>query len=141
MADYNVNMKQWNGTSFDNVLPLAYDAKQLGGKTYQEIKAYIDGAYGEKAAVVAGSYVGNGKYGQNNPNNIVTGFKPVGLCIENQWTILTYTGVGLLGYDNKVTWSNSGVSWYNEEDNTLSAREQYNENGIRYSYVVIGYNQ
>lgn len=34
MADYNVNMKQWNGTSFDNVLPLAYNAKQLEGKTW-----------------------------------------------------------------------------------------------------------
>ena len=36
MADYNVNMKQWNGTSFDNVLPLAYNAKQLGGTTLAE---------------------------------------------------------------------------------------------------------
>lgn len=48
MADYNVNMKQWNGTSFNNVLPLAYNAKQLGGKTYDEIwnivKQYVDDA-------------------------------------------------------------------------------------------------
>ena len=40
MADYNVNMKQWNGTSFDNVLPLAYDAKQLEGKSYNDIIQY-----------------------------------------------------------------------------------------------------
>lgn len=37
MADYNVNMKQWNGSSFDNVLPLAYNSNQLGGKTYDDI--------------------------------------------------------------------------------------------------------
>ena len=40
MADYNVNMKQWNGTSFDNVLPLAYNAKQLEGKSYNDIIQY-----------------------------------------------------------------------------------------------------
>ena len=46
MADYNVNMKQWNGTSFDNVLPLAYDSKKLGGQSNKAIKAemkkYVD---------------------------------------------------------------------------------------------------
>ena len=44
MADYNVNMKQWNGTSFDNVLPLAYmanNAGRLNGKTYEEIQTYV----------------------------------------------------------------------------------------------------
>ena len=40
MADYNVNMKQWIGTSFDNVLPLAYNAKQLEGKSYNDIIQY-----------------------------------------------------------------------------------------------------
>ena len=44
MADYNVNMKQWNGTSFDNVLPLDYmanNAGRLNGKTYEEIQTYV----------------------------------------------------------------------------------------------------
>lgn len=40
MADYNVNMKQWNGSSFDNVLPLSYNAKQLEGKSYNDIIQY-----------------------------------------------------------------------------------------------------
>lgn len=39
MADYNINMKQWNGTSFDNVLPLAYNAKQLEGQSLAEVIA------------------------------------------------------------------------------------------------------
>ena len=39
MADYNVNMKQWNGTSFDNVLPLAYNAKQLEGQSLADVIA------------------------------------------------------------------------------------------------------
>lgn len=37
MADYNVNMKQWNGTSFDNVLPLAYDSNKIDGKTWAQV--------------------------------------------------------------------------------------------------------
>ena len=39
MADYNVNMKQWNGNSFDNVLPLAYNSNKFDGKTYSEVSA------------------------------------------------------------------------------------------------------
>lgn len=40
MADYNVNMKKFNGTDYDNLLPLAYNAlnsQQLVGKTFDEI--------------------------------------------------------------------------------------------------------
>lgn len=37
MANYNVNMKQWNGTSFDNVLPLAYDSNKIDGKTWAQV--------------------------------------------------------------------------------------------------------
>ena len=37
MADYNVNMKQWNGTSFDNVLPLAYNSNKIDGKTWVQV--------------------------------------------------------------------------------------------------------
>ena len=41
MADYNVNMKQWNGSSFDNVLPLAFNSKALDGKSYDDIIQYV----------------------------------------------------------------------------------------------------
>ena len=37
MANYNVNMKQWNGSSFDNVLPLAYDSNKIDGKTWAQV--------------------------------------------------------------------------------------------------------
>ena len=47
MADYNVNMKQWNGTSFDNVLPLAYNSNLLDGQSFNQIKTNI----------ISGSYV------------------------------------------------------------------------------------
>lgn len=57
MADYNVNMKQWNGTSFDNVLPLAYNAKQLGGTTLAELKTWVQG---NNLLLFTGQYMGNG---------------------------------------------------------------------------------
>lgn len=64
MADYNVNMKQWNGTSFDNVLPLAYNALALNGKTYvnvyDEITQYVANNY-TKCEVI--SHIGNGLHG------------------------------------------------------------------------------
>ena len=31
MADYNVQMKQYNGTSFDNILPYSSQALTLAG--------------------------------------------------------------------------------------------------------------
>lgn len=57
MADYNVNMKQWNGTSFDNVLPLAYNAKQLGGTTLSELKTWVQD---NNLLLFTGQYVGTG---------------------------------------------------------------------------------
>ena len=35
MADYNVRMKQYNGTDFDNILPYASQAETLRGGVRQ----------------------------------------------------------------------------------------------------------
>ena len=64
MADYNVNMKQWNGTSFDNVLPLAYNAKQLEGQSLAEIKQWV---HDNGLLLYTGQYIGTGAYGSSNP--------------------------------------------------------------------------
>lgn len=48
MADYNVNMKKFNGTDYDNLLPLAYNAlnsQQLAGKTFDEIQTLFGTIY------------------------------------------------------------------------------------------------
>ena len=57
MADYNVNMKQWNGTSFDNVLPLAYNAKQLEGQSLAEVKQWVQD---NGLLLYTGQYTGTG---------------------------------------------------------------------------------
>ena len=70
MADYNVQMKQYNGTSFDNILPYASQALTLaGGGGATEIIAQARAGLSQ---IATGSYVGNG---QTNLN-IALGFKP-----------------------------------------------------------------
>ena len=74
MADYNVNMKQWNGTSFDNVLPLAYNAKQLGGQSLAEIKQWVQD---NNLLLYTGQYTGTGTYGAKNPTSVTIPFSPI----------------------------------------------------------------
>lgn len=74
MADYNVNMKQWNGTSFDNVLPLAYNAKQLGGQSLAEVKQWVQD---NNLLLYTGQYIGTGTYGARNPNSVTIPFSPI----------------------------------------------------------------
>ena len=74
MADYNVNMKQWNGTSFDNVLPLAYNAKQLEGQSLAEVKQWVQD---NNLLLYTGQYTGTGTYGASNPNSVTIPFSPI----------------------------------------------------------------
>lgn len=74
MADYNVNMKQWNGASFDNVLPLAYNAKQLGGQSLAEVKQWVQD---NNLLLYTGQYTGTGTYGKSNPTSITFPFEPI----------------------------------------------------------------
>ncbi len=76
MADYNVNMKQWNGTSFDNVLPLAYNAKQLGGTTLSELKTWVQD---NNLLLFTGQYIGNGTIpGPEGPEiQLIFPFEPI----------------------------------------------------------------
>ena len=74
MADYNVQMKQYNGTSFDNILPYASQALTLaGGGGATEIIAQARAGLSQ---IATGSYVGTGTYGQSHPTVINCGFKP-----------------------------------------------------------------
>ena len=86
MADYNVNMKQWNGTSFDNVLPLAYNAKQLDGQSLAEVKQWASESLGK---VAFGSYSGTGVYGSAHINTLTFDFVPKVILI---WEITESAG-------------------------------------------------
>lgn len=72
MADYKVQMKQFNGTSFDNILPYASQALTLaGGGSATEIIAQSRAGLSK---IATGSYVGNGVY--TSPTQIQVGFRP-----------------------------------------------------------------
>lgn len=74
MADYNVNMKQWNGTSFDNVLPLAYNAKQLEGQSLAEVEQWVQD---NNLLLYTGQHTGTGTYGASHPTSITFPFNPI----------------------------------------------------------------
>lgn len=95
MADYNVNMKQWNGTSFDNVLPLAYNALALNGKTYtdvyDEITQYVASNY-TKCEVI--SHFGNASSGGGT--SFVFSFKPkVVIAVSSPYNEIAHSTAAL----------------------------------------------
>lgn len=156
MADYNVNMKQWNGTSFDNVLPLAYNAKQLGGQSLAEIKQWVQD---NNLLLYTGQYTGNGTYGDTNPNSVTIPFSPILFIspysrvqrpgIEGFWEqgvmVVAGTSVDNKTY-NRTTLGTSvhqvfiyldadgkTIKFYSDDDGA-----QQNNNGTTYRFAAIG---
>ena len=116
MADYNVQMKQYNGMSFDNILPYASQALTLaGGGGATEIIAQARAGLSQ---IATGSYVGNGVY--TSPTRINIGFKPK----------LIFIGEGLsvssLGPSTSVEASHKYVNgvntnWFSFNSNKMGA--------------------
>ena len=96
MADYNVQMKQYNGTSFDNILPYASQALTLaGGGGATEIIAQARAGLSQ---IATGSYVGTGTQGiASNPIILSIGFKP---------QVLILTKINTIQSDRNVLWKN-----------------------------------
>lgn len=158
MADYNVNMKQWNGTSFDNVLPLAYNAKQLGGQSLAEVKQWVQD---NGLLLYTGQYVGTGTYGESNPTVITCGFKPKMIVFalsrfdatsiqnsESFGLIEACSGGNLIGWIEGVQKLNAGnykYLYFSQTDVGLqfycdanNAAAQNNQASKSYCYIAIG---
>ena len=144
MADYNVNMKQWNGSSFDNVLPLAYNAKQLEGQSLAEVKQWVQD---NGLLLYTGEYFGNGTYGYKNRVKISFPFKPLLIILPppilpSISTYITmensigYFSSGFGGNDKKVYVGIDGntVFYYSEDDSSYQA----NMTNRLYSFAAIG---
>ena len=141
MADYNVNMKQWNGTSFDNVLPLAYNAKQLGGQSLAEVKQWVQE---NNLLLYTGQYTGTGTYGASHPTSVTFPFEPVLFFFPSELITLFANSlsttednifVGSVYYVNiKKSADGKTISWYSDS----SASEQYNDKGKTFYYAAIG---
>lgn len=142
MADYNVNMKQWNGTSFDNVLPLAYNAKQLGGQSLAEVKQWVQD---NNLLLYTGQYTGTGAYGASHPTSVTFPFEPVLFFFPSEFRTLFantfsmgYKRINSDGFGTYVNIKKSAdgktISWYSD----ASAIQQYNDSGTIFYYIAIG---
>lgn len=136
MANYNVQMKQFNGTSFDNILPHAYLADKAtdadyatsadsantatelaGGGGATEI---ITTARSGLSQIATGSYVGNGTVGESNAITIQCGFKPKFLwvyrapiySITSGATINFETMVASQGKSGNINSTGVSQSWF-----------------------------
>lgn len=79
MADYKVQMKQYNGTGFDNILPYASQAETLrGGGTASDL---ITQARAGLCQIATGSYVGNGLTIEGTKMSIIVPFTPKMLIV------------------------------------------------------------
>ena len=155
MADYNVNMKQWNGTSFDNVLPLAYNAKQLEGQSLAEVKQWVQD---NGLLLYTGQYTGTGTYGASHPTSITFPFEPI-LLLGAPFSTMYYnefgeslfagsmavlTSISSTKYDGlssnryvKMSRDRKTISWY-YDGRTNPAETQQNASGTLYLYAAIG---
>lgn len=149
MADYNVNMKQWNGTSFDNVLPLAYNAKQLEGQSLAEVKQWVQD---NGLMLYTGSYMGTGTYGESNPTILTFPFEPIIIFMpayltdDNRGWDIIQTNMVMESYYSFYNTFNSGNCYIKSSTDrkTFSlyasdaAGNQYNNEGQIYYFAAIG---
>lgn len=98
------------------------------------------------AKIVTGSYIGNGKYGESNPNSIAFTSIPKGVIVEKkEYAPLFYLNTdepmiwvkgstGKAG-DRRMVFTQSGttLSWYNAESDIY----QLNISGMQYNYLAI----
>lgn len=151
MADYNVNMKQWNGTSFDNVLPLAYDAKQLEGQSLAEVKQWVQD---NGLLLYTGQYIGTGTAGSSSPTSVTFPFEPILFVIPQGYQEYSPMFTNIVNA-RALNTSFSPGNWLGEEQNDLmkissdrktfywyshnsDPLKQRNYSGLTYYFAAIG---
>jgi len=148
MADYNVNMKQWNGSSFDNVLPLAYNAKQLEGQSLAEVKQWVQD---NGLLLYTGFYTGTGTYGANKPTVLQFPFEPIiwftpiySLSLQPYWQLCNMFSTNWIEMrPNYGISSSCNVSMSSDRKSIFiysssNAERQLNDSGSIYYFAAIG---
>lgn len=124
MADYNVQMKQYNGAGFDNVYPYASVAQTLaGGGSASEVIAQARNGLGQ---IATGSYVGTGTIGGANIN---IGFRPKFFFFSRK---ITYSGK-YGGYKNEEKFMGN---WSFDAMENAADKSATNFYGELYPFVV-----
>ena len=115
----------------------------------QKIDAALKIAAEGNCKIAAGSYVGTGAYGADNPNTLTFAFEPKLVLIfcpgdagaRMMWTpgmTVACTNVRApYDYCAQTFYSDNALSWYNENSN-LGASKQLNVLNSQYFYLVFG---
>lgn len=151
MANYDITMKQYNGSGYDSLYP-----KDIGQQVLLNDNALrtllgiatsnpsINDAITQLNtnavnSIEMGSYVGTGQFGSSHPNSLSFSFNPRFVYImgwnsgafikEAPWGVITdFTS------DNDkmpVTWGNKTMSWYG-----VTESQQLNEHDETYYYIA-----
>lgn len=138
----------WDGVGTSHTVLSKY--QEVIGHPYVPATLIIEsfgklGAFGDKARIVTGSYVGTGKYGSSNQNTLNFDGQPciVYICSGNYVSDYSnglavygcgYMQRGLVQYDypNTVTWDETSMKWYNS-----TAARQFNTSGTTYFYAAL----
>lgn len=102
------------------------------------------GTVGETCRLVYGSYVGDGRVGENNPVSLTFDFCPVLVLVTSSWANRTpavfirgsASAQSLEGYTMSVTWKDKGLNWC---FNGSSGFDVLNGSDATYYYVALGY--
>ena len=146
-------MKQWNGTSFDNVFP---NAGKLDGKTFDEIVQY---AQSKNLLLYTGEYIGTGTYGKSNPSTLTFPFEPILFVTPMNYDVKNDVGnsspslssilpcamltedykafkLFASGYQTKIklSFDRKTLSFYSTENQVA----QFNNSAYHYYYAAIG---
>lgn len=124
---------------------------KLDTYTKDEIDKIIADSVKNSNQIASGSYIGDGKYGIDNPNSLTFDFEPkivIIQCADSSLKkyLLAINGVNSSGpfdesasssYKDIFNWDGNTFSWYHTGSNN-PAFMQYNEEGAAYHYFAIG---
>lgn len=162
MADYNIQMKQFNGNDYDNLYPATLASlvryNQDGGIQSTNVQDALREVNVSRPYIVTGSYVGTGTYGTSNKTSL-TFDKPVKFLKvtklnpndSSTYHVNGMTWIGQLvyyGIDGSVGSVNSyfnievssdgkTVSWYYSAGGSGAAEFQLNISGVTYLYFAV----
>ena len=129
------------------------DSGEQDGYEYQYLGVPFDNA-ATAPKIQAGSYIGTGTYGADNPNSLTLEFQPQIVIIHGQtqsannpvynygYTIMvrpatryeTIVTDAASAYTGTVVWGNNEVFWFVE----ANSGRQFNLSGEQYEFVALG---
>ena len=126
-----------NATALETQLQAREAAEAALGTRLDGLNTAL-GSGGNNARVTTGTYVGNGKCGQDTPTALTFDFYPVLVIVsENDVDLACFVRgctSAVSGGKLTVQWQDKGLSWYGS-----TVQAQFSFPSKKYFYVAIGY--